>query len=519
MLLSGAKSGYISSNRPGGKGSDDGYCYSFNPSSIKILVSDAKTGKPIQGATVTVFRDSVQLDKSVMGSQGSHVLSLKPCKSYKFLVDAKNFYSQEALAEIDCPIRENSELVFRLKRPALKVIAFNKYLLSMIPGASVYVKDQTDTTLEQSLCLTNDQGEAEFDLIPGHAYEVTLDKQGLPQTLATFIAPKKEADPDVELRMGTGIPPVRGVLVKFFVKEEQTGTPVNNARVRLFNPETQEIMDVMTNELGYYETIFKENTAWTVSASRIGYFSTSKSKSSFDVKKYGRRFRKINLGTVPSVKKVYNTLPGETQNIILNNDINFNISTEGGTTIVKQTEFVLGFKESVKVSASSSNVKTTPAVLQEGDIVPTAEGSTIMVGDVPLNIVSTTPTNKIYPQNEASIIVSPFDDFVKFIFYDNSLQEATARERYYYELLKPTMNHNCPGRSATESQKEYYKINAETIRAKQAQYSKEYYKINYETIRAKYNCECGGRYTHGHRARHFDSAKHKKYIEELTKEN
>jgi hypothetical protein len=148
--------------------------------------------------------------------------------------------------------------------------------------------------------------------------------------------------------------------------------------------------------------------------------------SSFDVKKYGRRFRKLNLGTVPNVTKVYNTLPGETQNIILNNDINFNISTEGGTTIVKQTEFVLGFKESVKVSASSSNVKTTPAVLQEGDIVPTAEGSMVMVGDVPLDIVSTTPTNKIYPQNEASIIVSPFDDFVKFIFYDNSLQEATG---------------------------------------------------------------------------------------------
>jgi outer membrane protein OmpA-like peptidoglycan-associated protein len=57
----------------------------------------------------------------------------------------------------------------------------------------------------------------------------------------------------------------------------------------LFNPETQEIMDVMTNELGYYETIFKENTAWTVSASRIGYFSTSKSKSSFDVKKGSKK--------------------------------------------------------------------------------------------------------------------------------------------------------------------------------------------------------------------------------------
>jgi hypothetical protein len=148
--------------------------------------------------------------------------------------------------------------------------------------------------------------------------------------------------------------------------------------------------------------------------------------SSFDVKKYGRKFRKLNLGTVPNITKVYNTVPSETQNIILNNDVNFNISTEGGATIIKQTEFVLGFKESVKVSASTSNVKTTPAVLQEGDIVPTAEGSTIMVGDVPLDIVSITPTNKIYPQNNASITVSPFDNFVKFIFYDNSLQEATG---------------------------------------------------------------------------------------------
>jgi len=147
--------------------------------------------------------------------------------------------------------------------------------------------------------------------------------------------------------------------------------------------------------------------------------------TSFDVKKYGRKFRKLNLGTVPSVTKVYNTLPGETQNIVLNNDVTFNVSSEG-STIVKQTEFVLGFRESVKVSASTSSVKTTPAVLQEGDIAATAQGSTVMVGDVPLEIVSTTPTNKIYPQNEARIKVSPFDDFIKFIFYDNSLQEATG---------------------------------------------------------------------------------------------
>ncbi len=81
----------------------------------------------------------------------------------------------------------------------------------------------------------------------------------------------------------------------------------------------------------------------------------------------------------------------------------------------------------------------------------------------------------------------------------NSSQDATARERYYYELLKPSMNMQTPGRSKSETNKEYKKINA-------------------ETIKAKYICECGGHYTHQHRARHFDSANHKKYIEELTKE-
>jgi hypothetical protein len=81
----------------------------------------------------------------------------------------------------------------------------------------------------------------------------------------------------------------------------------------------------------------------------------------------------------------------------------------------------------------------------------------------------------------------------------NNIQEATARERYYYELLKPTMNMQTPGRSDSE-------------------YRKEYKKINSETIKAKHDCECGGSFCSASRNRHFRTEKHKKYIEELTKE-
>lgn len=147
--------------------------------------------------------------------------------------------------------------------------------------------------------------------------------------------------------------------------------------------------------------------------------------SSFNVKKYGRRFRKLNLGSVPIVTKVYNSLPGNNSGITLNNDVQFKID---GKNVIKQTEFVQGFKESIKISASITNVKTTPANKQEGDIIPTAKGDTIKVGNAPLKIINTTPSNVIYKQSEGKMSISPFDNFTKFIFYDNSNQESSGSE-------------------------------------------------------------------------------------------
>lgn len=137
--------------------------------------------------------------------------------------------------------------------------------------------------------------------------------------------------------------------------------------------------------------------------------------SSFDVKKYGRRFRKLNLGTVPTITKVYNDLPSNINDITLNNDVQFNIE---GNKVVQQVEFVQGFKESINISASITNVKTTPYVNIEGDI--NNDENNI------LNIINSTPSDVVYKQGEGAMIVSPFDDFVKFIFYDNSLQESNG---------------------------------------------------------------------------------------------
>ena len=52
-------------------------------------------------------------------------------------------------------------------------------------------------------------------------------------------------------------------------------------------------------------------------------------------------------------------------------------------------------------------------------------------------------------------------------------------------------------------------------------YINDYYQSNKEQIKAKqrekHNCECGGRYTHAHGARHLRSKKHQDYIASQSK--
>ena len=47
----------------------------------------------------------------------------------------------------------------------------------------------------------------------------------------------------------------------------------------------------------------------------------------------------------------------------------------------------------------------------------------------------------------------------------------------------------------------------------------KYREYNKEKNKQKHNCECGGKYTHKHKARHYDSKKHTQFIEKQTKNN
>lgn len=84
---------------------------------------------------------------------------------------------------------------------------------------------------------------------------------------------------------------------------------------------------------------------------------------SFDTKKYGRRLMKINLGTVPTVAKVYNKIESNDGNnitIVNGNSLgNSSANTSDRLTeqLVVQTRYVTSFRDKLNVKAAISPVK------------------------------------------------------------------------------------------------------------------------------------------------------------------
>ena len=94
----------------------------------------------------------------------------------------------------------------------------------------------------------------------------------------------------------------------------------------------------------------------------------------------------------------------------------------------------------------------------------------------------------------------------------NDINEANARERYWYDLLNAKLNTNCPGRNVKEYKKEYYLGNKDKKKyylGNIQKNSKYYYENNKNKINTPYICDiCNGNYTHNNRAKHINSQKH-----------
>ena len=97
--------------------------------------------------------------------------------------------------------------------------------------------------------------------------------------------------------------------------------------------------------------------------------------------------------------------------------------------------------------------------------------------------------------------------------------ELVIQEQYHYDLLNPTLNTKRPY-IPEEERKEEQRIRSvkhrEDNREQKKIYHAKYRKDNRDKIKEqnkqKHNCECGGKYTHNHKAEHLETNRHKKFL-------
>lgn len=106
-------------------------------------------------------------------------------------------------------------------------------------------------------------------------------------------------------------------------------------------------------------------------------------------------------------------------------------------------------------------------------------------------------------------------------------QQLHARERYWIEELKATLNKAIPTQTYVEYYAKYYKDNKDILKKKGAEYYEDnkealkvkragYWELNKEALKVKqakkYDCECGSTLRISDKAPHKKTIKHKNWL-------
>ena len=279
------RSGYISSNREGGAGNDDVYRFTYSPKPSVITVRDQDSLSPVHDAEVIVFVDGKKKLDVKTDFSGSASVYLNPCKTYSFVTNAKGYPEHEREQEMACVAGASRDVQLVIRRPKAYVQVYDMFSQALIQGAAVTLTDLSDEKDPGALGQTDEKGYYRFSLNPCHEYEVTAIKKGMPEVKKRFKAPCNLKDDDVAVRLGTGIAPPKGVIVRLNIVDEQTGAPVPSAKVVVKNKQDKTEQEYFADAYGELEAVVKEGAELEIRATRVGYFSTSRSKASIKVPK------------------------------------------------------------------------------------------------------------------------------------------------------------------------------------------------------------------------------------------
>lgn len=272
------KSGFFSSNRDGGKGLDDIYRFTYKPNPVSLVLIDKRTQTILKGVKVKATDGANETYEGITDNEGKLKLPLKVNKAYQISTKFEGYNDHFESVTVPAEINPGAPIKIMMQQPAVLVEVFDKFKNKPITGAALTLFDKANLDLAIEEIRLDEKSEFRFVLKPCTEYKVIAKKTGLPDAEQTFKSACTEAN-EATVRLLTGVAPPKGIPLTIKVIDEQNNEPVANAKVNMFNKGTQELIPMLTDENGVFETVLAENVIVGLGAYRVGYFSTSKSKA------------------------------------------------------------------------------------------------------------------------------------------------------------------------------------------------------------------------------------------------
>lgn len=187
--------GYFSSNRRKGVSDDDIYSFRRACKVLNILVFDAKTGRPLEGADVRIVRNGYNNDLKVTSVEGRADLCLDVNTDYEFKA-LKDGYATNSARFSTLTQSSNPEMnisIYLEKSENTVIRGVVKTEVNQKPAEGVKVTLRDDRSKSEQTVMTGPDGGYEFNVKPNAGYSITAEKNKYATKKARYGKQKKVA--------------------------------------------------------------------------------------------------------------------------------------------------------------------------------------------------------------------------------------------------------------------------------------------------------------------------------------
>jgi len=137
--------GYLTSNRPGGKGDDDNYSYKINLIDLRVIVYDDLTKKIIPGAKVSLLAAGGRvIDTKNADLNGAVDFSVEPRAKYQLMAESTSYLTETKDLQIKgslFDLKMEEEMYLKRGYPYLTIEVIDKESTLIIPNAIVDISE------------------------------------------------------------------------------------------------------------------------------------------------------------------------------------------------------------------------------------------------------------------------------------------------------------------------------------------------------------------------------------------